>query len=91
MQEKQSIQFLPTQSTLCKTLPTCAVHDLAVHAGTSDLVAGTHALPKHAISAQPRSSTKMNTILGLLGFAAIADADASKQALMFIRVINENV
>ncbi len=27
-------------STLCKTLPTCAVHDLAVHAGTGDLVAG---------------------------------------------------
>jgi photosystem II stability/assembly factor-like uncharacterized protein len=28
--------------SLCKTLPTCAVHDLALHAGTGDLVAGTH-------------------------------------------------
>ncbi len=28
--------------SLCNTLPTCAVHDLAVHAGTGDLIAGTH-------------------------------------------------
>ena len=33
----------------------------------------------------------MNTILGLLGFAARTDAGASKEALMIIRVLNENV
>ncbi len=33
----------------------------------------------------------MNTIFGLLGFAARTDADASKEALMIIRILNENV
>jgi photosystem II stability/assembly factor-like uncharacterized protein len=37
-----SIDKGTTWHSLCKTLPTCAVHDLALHAGTGDLVAGTH-------------------------------------------------
>jgi photosystem II stability/assembly factor-like uncharacterized protein len=37
-----SIDRGTTWHSLCKTLPTCAVHDLALHAGTGDLVAGTH-------------------------------------------------
>ncbi|MDB4419492.1 hypothetical protein N9267_00880 [bacterium] len=37
-----SIDKGQTWHSLCKTLPTCAVHDLEVHAGTGDLVAGTH-------------------------------------------------
>jgi len=37
-----SIDKGKTWHSLCKTLPTCAVYDLALHAGTGDLVAGTH-------------------------------------------------
>ena len=34
---------------------------------------------------------EMKSTLDLLGFAARTDADSSKEALMMIRVINENV
>ena len=37
-----SIDKGQTWHSLCNTLSTCAVHDLTVHAGTRDLIPGTH-------------------------------------------------